>query len=1350
MADEQSKANGTVQDPESGLGTQDIDSNNIQSNGGADSNDTAQSNQSPQVEDIGPDNEDSNDSNDDDNLVVSKKAYKALLKERAQFEALKNQLKNEATAQISQINNSNDLVNNSLNNNTDNDNGTLGTNDNVQCTSNARHGTLQQLPQVNIDTSVRPRTYADVVSTPSQNNSQNNFTNSQANIAMRSNATFIQPTVLSQQPIQSIPTQTFYSQVPQVQQTYNMPPTNFNQNLNATPIYFVDRPKPPEIPYFKHNTLEQFNKYLVNFENQCSKNYPDDREQWRTMLINKMSREIKATLPPEAEYDWSYEKVLCNIQDYLKLNDDQVERSPMSDFWRLTKLHNETPKAFSVKLLRLFKEAHPQKEFDYEYDNILIERFVDAQAEDTRNHIKENTLISKATGQRIAYEAYVKLAEQFENNKRKRQQNYEKAQQNVSQPKYYPNQFKNVNQNKVCQNNELDNSYDNDCQLLQGFETTNFTVPSPNYNHNPQAKLCQTYEQQINWEGNNSNIIQGLESVNFSVPPPSCNFMSNGNNINPSVNEGHVGYAGVGSNPDYGSVPNQPIQAQQSTKPKDNTPYKNTPPGVCNYCEKRGHGRQTCRLLKAREQEPHLTWCNICLMKNHKDIHCTYKVNITPSISSNNYNKNSSKSLTQQVKYVQYPPKLNTFEYNKIRVFTNSKFHSQKYNVKKEITKRLSQLSPELRTKVLNTYTSKSPKNNFIICPHYKVQNNKNCHFCKNSHPELLKLEKVIASYNNNFIAPSTVPTINKSSTSTVPNNVQPQLNINNNSVPKEQIIINSNVKSKLNKKSKLNSKVKVKKGKEVKERKQTDLEKFSNNNQNSKNHAKLANNVSLKPKKPLPDKAPTVIEDLEAKCNVPWTKDLDKAGDQQESKISTVIYQGQVKSREVHNNNSFDAGSSIRINSLHAPYPSSYGITNTPRRIKITNESFNTDTTVRNVKTNYFWVNLNNHFIYSLVDSGADCSSVRKDIVDKFKIDIVPLADDESKCSKSLTGLIPTLGTVWLNIKLADVDLKLHKFKVVPKLNDDTDELVLGHDFLVSKELTFCGDRRLLRGFYKEGIIWTFQSEESKMTRILSDISCFSKSALKVKPKSTVEIPVRVDLPSHLVDDNANYVIKNFSYATFLNLIRPLNIEDLPYDDSPKYQLRYYTSYPDNFYIVNLKEPIMELENQTKKELSYKDNSLIGKAYNIFTIFMDRVNVEDQYQNKYLTIKDKGNYIVEPHVRECFIKTNVEVGSSLNGTTTIKINSINDSGFHESLTTVPNDTGTDFSNSSLNDGNYFTQELKIILDDDLINKDHINNDDPLLSDFNPPDEYDLKDPSEWTKESLNDSVKTLFRTRLP
>ncbi|CAF2207944.1 unnamed protein product, partial [Rotaria magnacalcarata] len=113
--------------------------NSSQPNEGIDSNNSAQNTQLPQIEDIGSDSHDSND--DDDNIVFSRKAYQALLKDRAQLEALKNQLKNETTAQISQSNNNNDLVNTSLNkttdndaNNTDNDNGTVGTNDNVQAT----------------------------------------------------------------------------------------------------------------------------------------------------------------------------------------------------------------------------------------------------------------------------------------------------------------------------------------------------------------------------------------------------------------------------------------------------------------------------------------------------------------------------------------------------------------------------------------------------------------------------------------------------------------------------------------------------------------------------------------------------------------------------------------------------------------------------------------------------------------------------------------------------------------------------------------------------------------------------------------------------------------------------------------------------------------------------------------------------------------------------------------------------------------------------------------------------------------------------------------------------------------
>ncbi|CAF2128600.1 unnamed protein product [Rotaria magnacalcarata] len=174
MADEQSNAKGEVQDPESGLGTvtQDTDENNSQPNEGIDSNNSAQNTQSPQIEDIGSDSHESND--DDDNMVFSRKAYRALMRDRAQLEALKN----EATAQNYQISNSKDLVNKSLNkttyndaNITNNDNGTVGTNDHVQSTSNAQHGTVQHLlPQNTIDTSVRPKTYANVVTSQGTNN----------------------------------------------------------------------------------------------------------------------------------------------------------------------------------------------------------------------------------------------------------------------------------------------------------------------------------------------------------------------------------------------------------------------------------------------------------------------------------------------------------------------------------------------------------------------------------------------------------------------------------------------------------------------------------------------------------------------------------------------------------------------------------------------------------------------------------------------------------------------------------------------------------------------------------------------------------------------------------------------------------------------------------------------------------------------------------------------------------------------------------------------------------------------------------------------------------------------------
>ncbi|CAF4891334.1 unnamed protein product [Rotaria socialis] len=148
---EQRQANVTVQDPESGLGTQDIDSNILPINGGADSNNIAQSSQLPQVEDIGPDNDAPNDLKEDDNCVLSRQAY----------------------------------LNNSLNMTTDNDanipdtdNGTIGTNNNnAHTTSTAQPSTVQQPSQAKIAPSVRPKTYASVVKTPSQTNPAPSQTN---------------------------------------------------------------------------------------------------------------------------------------------------------------------------------------------------------------------------------------------------------------------------------------------------------------------------------------------------------------------------------------------------------------------------------------------------------------------------------------------------------------------------------------------------------------------------------------------------------------------------------------------------------------------------------------------------------------------------------------------------------------------------------------------------------------------------------------------------------------------------------------------------------------------------------------------------------------------------------------------------------------------------------------------------------------------------------------------------------------------------------------------------------------------------------------------------------------------
>ncbi|CAF4951953.1 unnamed protein product [Rotaria socialis] len=112
------------------------------------------------------------------------------------------------------------------------------------------------------------------------------------------------------------------------------------------------------------------------------------------------------------------------------------------------------------------------------------------------------------------------------------------------------------------------------------------------------------------------------------------------------------------------------------------------------------------------------------------------------------------------------------------------------------------------------------------------------------------------------------------------------------------------------------------------------------------------------------------------------------------------------------------------------------------------------------------------------------------------------------------------------------------------------------------------------------------------------------------------------------------------------------------------------------------------------------------------------------------------------------FNKANVEEGSANAGANCdIKV-SVYNRNSNEKLTTMNNSNDT--SGLVCEKENYFQHNIKMTLDNNTVHNDNTIPDDPLLSDFNPPDEYDLKDPSEWTKDSLKDSVHTLFQTQLP
>ncbi|CAF2236425.1 unnamed protein product [Rotaria magnacalcarata] len=543
------------------------------------------------------------------------------------------------------------------------------------------------------------------------------------------------------------------------------------------------------------------------------------------------------------------------------------------------------------------------------------------------------------------------------------------------------------------------------------------------------------------------------------------------------------------------------------------------------------------------------------------------------------------------------------------------------------------------------------------------------------------------------------------------------------------------------------------------------------------------------------------------AKLNSKWVGVMDE----QHNKTLTISGGDHEDVTFVGSSEPFLPNSLSVIQTLTAPQPRTYAIRNKVHRLRVTNESFNTPTSVKNVTPNLFWVNVNNKFIHSLVDTGSEYSSVRQDIVQQLNLEIMPLTSHQQNYSMGLGGKIPIVGIVLLNVQFCDVDLKLHQFKVIPCINTETDPLVLGHDFLVAKELIYCGDRRMLRGYYSNNIIWSYQSQENSVTRILSNIPCYTKNALRVQPKDTNETDINMDLPSYLLNNPYNYEIENLSYGIELNLVRPLNIHDKSYPDPNKYNIRYYTAYPNNFYVLDPEAPKIKLENQTNKVLTYKNNALLGKAYNIRIIYMNMPDVESELKNKYVLLVNNGVYVPPPKLYECMTKVNNLIKSqedhcdnkddfntnnnlNINDPLEIDTNNTNMFSINNSLhadnrkvsSTLVSDNFpinsisngeddfsihsvgltdpaqyyyTNHNNSSLNinailndlqlsrvnDGNNmsYIKNSDTVIDNNTVVKstNDQDTDDVLLSEFNIPDEFNLKEPSEWTKDSLAEGV---------
>ncbi|CAF3414798.1 unnamed protein product [Rotaria socialis] len=809
------------------------------------------------------------------------------------------------------------------------------------------------------------------------------------------------------------------------------------------------------------------------------------------------------------------------------------------------------------------------------------------------------------------------------------------------------------------------------------------------------------------------------------------------------------------------SEPQEDFQLQQGqvhvlAEQQAQEPIQSNYSGLCNYCRRPGHFRKSCRLFLARQNSPPDTvWCQKCLCKNHREIHCTAKViksvcfintKFVPhsnnannfKVYKNHFHNKYNQSINKQVNSSQeYSSSHNSYHSNHVKIERRTR-NMLDVNIKYAIRQRLLNFHPDFANKVLKVFFENNPKMNHIKCPHLDISSLDNCSSCHLNHPELVRLERAIVSFDPNFLFKQSMAINKNNDKAKVPaHHHDTQVISQNKHLPSDNTVPKINVcvwdKSisvkKIKKRNKVNKN--IKKSHKITPKNNavnndnlveeptlliTPLEKYVSRRHLIKQHNENAQSIVIKSK--FSESARALHLDpliaLNNQFNPSWTTQLDENCDNSVKNSTQSVDDGKVICNLVNNDEEFKTGDVSMFNTLHAEsYP--VVILNKANHITVTHESYNTPWTTKTITQNCFWVNANGKFIKTLVDNGADNGSIRKDLVDKWGLDVIPLKTNEPNFAKGIAGNVEILGKVSINIKFLDIDMGDFVFHINEKSNDDDDQLVLGQDFLTHHELIYYGDQRVLQGYLPNGLCWSYQSKPNSVRRIISDIRCSTVNAFEIPANESQTVEVKFDIPSYLVNLDIACNIPNFSYGTQTNLIRPLNIIDRRFEKK-KYPINHYLASPKNFYHLDISQPKFKIINSSKNSLIYESHDLVGKAYSIKEIHMNNeshVNVPDT-DNKFKLISEDINMPVDMpnELQDCIFKTNINVSSNF--------------------------TSELLSQDVFKQNEYYDEIEVTLQTSDLPSIP----DDPMLSDFNPPDEFDLKDVSEWTKESLRESVK--------